>query len=770
MKVLLHLVAATLFVTPCFAQDGGAPPTEPPTVQTPDVQSPEQETPIGEQLGQVQGEAEREVMWRAPTEAEWAMPTLIRWQRSWEDAVALSVKTGKPILVCVNMDGEIASEHYAGVRYRQPEVAALYEPYVTVIASVYRHTARDYDDEGRRVPCPRFGGVTCGEHITLEPIVYERYLDGRRIAPRHIMVELDGSEVYDVFYAFDTASVFQTVYDGVVDRENPVPWVEPEEPSLVERLTSPDAEDQEWVERVFRAGTRAERREILTAAVSAGPDSPLDLLRLAIFGLDVEQARLARAALAQTQDPAAIELITEALRVPMEPAEREPLIAALDRLSALDARAGTLAVVYRGLGAESGAVDVEAWAGSLKGAPASADAYERDTLEERLREKQRAAAAAREDAQANLEAAEATLALAVDPSTLETLPSDPVERKRLHRLMYEDVLAKAGKAADLGAGGWRADAAMAVAHSSLGNARQAAELAAKAVEALPVGADSWSAMAALSIFVDGRRQSISRRQRRGESWPPEWLADMHSAYAVLARHPYGLDAHIADHHDFLRRMGAVGPAAEVLEVGLERFPLSANLHARLRSSLLRDKGVKGLMERYDAILAQPGTGAPRMQFAGYAALVAAEFERRQLRGPEGLDAYTRAIELYEASIALAPEDKGVAHSADHFVAMALAGRARILMDAEQEAEAVAQLLQSFERCPDAASVLDGLNFSAATTAISLWARLKARGQSELEDQLKTALDALDPALLARPGFETEGPNAPVGGGRPPRRR
>jgi peroxiredoxin (alkyl hydroperoxide reductase subunit C) len=41
--------------------------------------------------------------------------------------VAVSRETGKPILVCVNMDGEVASEHYAGIRYRQPEIAKLYE-------------------------------------------------------------------------------------------------------------------------------------------------------------------------------------------------------------------------------------------------------------------------------------------------------------------------------------------------------------------------------------------------------------------------------------------------------------------------------------------------------------------------------------------------------------------------------------------------------------------------------------------------------------------
>ena len=110
-------------------------------------------------VGQVDG-VSREEMWFAPTEEDWARPCLITWQRTWEDAQQVAKETGKPILICVNMDGEIASEHYAGVRYRQAEIAALYAPYVTVMASVYRHTPRDHDEEGGRIQCPRFGGVT----------------------------------------------------------------------------------------------------------------------------------------------------------------------------------------------------------------------------------------------------------------------------------------------------------------------------------------------------------------------------------------------------------------------------------------------------------------------------------------------------------------------------------------------------------------------------------------------------------------------------------
>ncbi|NJN14662.1 MAG: hypothetical protein HC813_03350, partial [Planctomycetes bacterium] len=226
-------------------------------------------------------------MWPAPTAEDWEKPCLITWQRSWEDALAVSKETGKPILVCINMDGEIASEHYAGVRYRQPDIAALYEPYVTVIASVYRHNPRDFDDEGRRIPCPRFGCVTCGEHIAIEPVIFEKFCDGRRIAPRHIAVDLEGNETYDVFYRNDTASVFADIRDKVPESRPPeTPIVRGDRP-ILERVKSRHIEDRVAVEQAYREGDAAMRGKLLEAAFAATEAAPLDLLRLAIFGMDV---------------------------------------------------------------------------------------------------------------------------------------------------------------------------------------------------------------------------------------------------------------------------------------------------------------------------------------------------------------------------------------------------------------------------------------------------------------------------------------------------
>ncbi|MCA9003104.1 MAG: hypothetical protein KDB61_14360, partial [Planctomycetes bacterium] len=335
--------------------------------------------------GQVAGQAPREEMWKAPTREDWQKPCLIEWQRNFEDAFAVAEETGKPILICVNMDGEIASEHYAGIRYRTEETAVLYEPYVNVVASVYRHTPRDYTADGERIPCPRFGTVTCGEHIAIEPILYEKYFEGKRIAPRHIMLELDKSEVFDVYYAFDTASVFQQLKDGVKDRVAVPKRPRSSDQTLEERLTSRDAQDREWVERAFLEGDEQTRMEILRGALAAGPAVSGELLRLAIHtphkeGLAGPGVR-AMAWKALTEDPTLdrLPILESALDLGLQAEDREALVGALDKLGEESTRAKTLATVQRGLMGQAEAMDAEERIAQLEAA--DRDAILRDNQE-----------------------------------------------------------------------------------------------------------------------------------------------------------------------------------------------------------------------------------------------------------------------------------------------------------------------------------------------------------------------------------------------------
>jgi len=710
--------------------------------------------------GPAQMGGSRESTWPAPTAADWQKPCLVQFQRTWTDALEVARESGRRILVCVNMDGEIASEHYAGLAYRTPEKARLYEPYVCVIASVFRHTPRDYDDQGRRVPCPRFGSVTCGEHIAIEPVVYELFLDGRRIAPRHIGVDVQagGTELYDIFYRFDTASVFTDIDKHALH----VPATRGDLP-LEERVASRDRADRETVERAYLEGDRVTRRRLLAGALVHQELDHVDLLRLALFGLDVELARLARAALAEADSEKAIDLIVEVLRVPMEKPERDALLAALERLAEKYPRARTLAAVEQGLARPSEALDAAGWTAEPAGAEYPAP-KEWNTIEARVEGELRASAGRPDDPEAQLALAEAALELAVDPETARILAADYRTGADFARLHFEDARRAARAAERLGSTSWRVQAVQAVASYYLGDQEEAFARAERVARELPSGDASWNGMACLALFAQARERAIWRAVRANERWPSAWLADVDAAYSVLGSHPLGADHQVAAHHDFLKHLGARPRAAQVLEAGLTRFPESWVLHERLRQQALEERGVEGLEAAYAERLAATPRPPSVEWFAGYAALVTAEYYRRAGNPAAAEAAYGRALEHYAAALVERPDS---AASTDHYVAMALAGRARLFFERNDDERALAELEAAFARKPEAAAAPDGLNLSAVDTAKGLLARLRAGGNAPLVARLEAALGRLDPAALELPAYEREVP--PPEGGRSGRR-
>lgn len=137
----------------------------------------------------------------------------IHWQRSLDDALALAKATNRPLLLALNMDGESASDRIVHENYRDPEFVAATRDCVCLVASVFRHSPRDHDDDGRRIPCPRLGEITCGEHIALEPLLFERFLaDGERVAPRHALIRTDGSKAWDLSLSFDLLDVDKALF------------------------------------------------------------------------------------------------------------------------------------------------------------------------------------------------------------------------------------------------------------------------------------------------------------------------------------------------------------------------------------------------------------------------------------------------------------------------------------------------------------------------------------------------------------------------------
>lgn len=685
---------------------------------------------------------DREKMWPAPTSDDWKRPCLIHWQRTWDDAVAVSKATGKPLMVCVNMDGEVASEHYAGKRYRDPESAALYEPYVCVIASVYRHSPRDYDEQGRRVVCPRFGSVTCGEHIAIETVLYQKYFKGQRVAPRHIGVDLaggepDGKEAFDIYYAWDTKTIFDNLKSTAEQHPTQLADTHGDRP-ILERVASRDARDRVAVESAYAQADAAQKKALITQALDHPDAAPVDLLREAIFGLDVDLAQLARQALTKSTAPEAIPVINEALRVPMAADEHAALVAALDRLGEQTPRARTLAVVQRGLASRSQWIDVEAWKQALAAPPPAAASAESPLLarqDEILKGS---------DPKAHLELAEAFLAAALDPD----------QERHYARLLLMDAQAAAQSAEKLGADAPRVQALLAVVAFRQESLDEARAHAAQALHGVPPDPQGRAAAIVLQLFAESRQREIGKALRERKSWQPEWLSDVDAAYAVLAIHPFGSDDQVVARYDLLRWFGATVPADLALDQGLARFPASEALHDRMRGRLLAETGAAGLEGGYRRMLEAKDADPSLIWFAGYATMVAAEYNCRAGTDDEALAIYERAIALYEKAAATFPDDQP---TADHYIALALAGRAHIANERAEDPKSVDLMVAALTRCPTAAATRDGLGITPVDTARMILSRLKKEKKDEQAARLQKTLDGLDPELLKLPNWENLGP-------------
>ncbi len=690
-------------------------------------------------------------MWPAATADGWKQPVLIPWQRSFDDALRVAKATGKPILVAVNMDGEIASEHYAGVRYRDPKTAKLFEPYVCIVASVYRHTPRDHDEQGRRILCPRLGDVTCGEHIAAETELYAKYFDGVRISPRHLVLEPDGKETSDVYFSWDVQTVLTTLVKGAENRPPPTPLVR--DVPIVDRTQSPDIEDRIAIETEYERAGPEVRRALLRSVIQNRGVDQVEMLRLAVFGLDLEDARLARRALAQSETEGAVDLIAEALKVPLAAEERSMLLEASDRLAAKYPRARTLTAVHRGLAQTS------KWIDARVRPEAEYESRSRTPAAQALLE-QRAAVSEMSpgDPGARLALAESLLARAQDPET----------DRHFVTLLLADARDAAKSARELGAKGWRLESVQAVAEVLAGDEESARKHAVAAVEGgmlLPVSDAEpvlgRTELRTLALFAQSRQLAIRQAYRAGTGWPPEWLSDVNASYALLAQHPLAIDDNLVSFYDFLRWLGGTPRANAVLDDAIARFPASPLVHDRLRARVLWEAGPDELEAEYTRRIAADPKNADLAWFAGYASIVAAENHRRSNDVDKAITSYERAIARFEEYIAAQPDTRA---TADHFVALALAGRARVELGRENLALATDEVLASFERGPHAGATPDGLNITPVETAKMLRARLEEKGMTDPLNRLQAGLDALDPALLEKRAYELEDPREQRGRG------
>lgn len=263
-----------------------------------------------------------------------------------------------------------------------------------------------------------------------------------------------------------------------------------------------------------------------------------------------------------------------------------------------------------------------------------------------------------------------------------------------------------------------------------------------------------TALRVVTLFAAAREEAIREAYRKRAQWPSEWLADVNAAGALLAKNRLSSAEQLLAFHDFLRWLGGTPRANALLEDILARFPASPQAHDRLRGRLLDEGGPARLEADYAARLGKPDASPQLWWFAGYASLVAAEHRRREALPAEALASYELGMARYEAWAATAPE--GAAEAA-HYVALALAGRARVLLERGDLSGSLDALLACFARSPQSAASPDGLNITPADTARQLQSRLAVPEQADASARLQAALQKLDPALLEKRAFEREDP-------------
>lgn len=645
-------------------------------------------------------------------------PPRILWQRSLEDALRVQEATGKPLLVCVNQDGETFCERFAEDTYRDPAFVALTEQFVCVIASPDEHTKRDYDGRGRRVECPRFPGVTCSEHKNVEPLLFARWFRGERYAPRHVAVDLAGKVVFDRYLD----GSMQTAVDAIreLGARGPSPVV-PGGDVLLQRF---DAGSRLRFERAFREASAADRVAMLQKAAGTG-SVPIDALRMALREDDATVFAIAANVLAATADPScAIDLHDALARcddTALEALLESTLVRVVEGDAALVREAGHRLAARNGWKAKDPVLALR------RDAPVDPfDADERDTIEAELDaalalRKQNAA-----DAGAALRVAlgHAALALLLLPEGHATVPLFLEDAARAAKALPADATAAQRAAAAVVEAvcafhGGETETASTHAENAIELARTAGALTLPrrlALEFLRVRARTQAGAAYATAMPLTHQKAVEAAARAfAQLWTErDRVEDALEAAALLAFANARLEA------------------ASVLRSARLTFASSTQLHADLRTRLLVDRGARTLVRDYTAWADAAQDRASADWFCGYAALVAAETEVTDREGLDAERAYTVAIDRLASSKA---KNADFGDSADHFAVLALAGRALERHGRGDGEGAVADLLAARALRPASLTQSDGLERKPEAILRRVQKELRERGKDELAARL-----------------------------------
>jgi len=672
--------------------------------------------------------------WRRPTAERRKLPPLMPWQRTLGDALALVKKTGKPLLICVNMDNETASESAAWYEYRDPEFVKLANGFIPVLASPDRHSHSDYDDRGRRIVDPKFGRLVDSEHIEIEPELYARYFNGRRVAPRHVGVDKDGKILFDIFMtgSFDPVHEALAKY-GKFDAP-PLPEPKTER----EWLASPDAANRAALEARFLKVSGPDRARLAGLALSNERETQHpELVRLALRDPSriVRDAGTAAALAHFSRVPA--NLLPEVVRAcGTDTALGSELI---DDLATASARAKDptrkamldhLLAIRTGLETRSRLIDATTWKAALALAPNSHErpfaSNEGELLDRRLDELERAKRDKPGDPRIYTLIAEATMRMARLNQSQGQNPT----------YLLEDVRAASETAAKLGRSNGKAIAYLAWASHLLNDRDAALRYATKALPLLIDEAGTPLAAKVLEVFVHHRTRMLYAAMNAKTPWPSSWITDTRAAFDVLLAHPACSEKLAREGLSFLQALGARAALDDYLFRCLAKWPASGELHKWLRAQIANYHGPSHVTEVYARIECPPELQPTIDWFEGLATVTAAEQQVQLKEAEAALATYRKGIACFRDSI---QGNGGFARTANHYVGLALAGIARIELARNRLDQATDAIRESIRVGPQALDADAGLGSTPRKIAGEVIAALRSAGRQDVADELSQAL-------------------------------
>jgi len=692
----------------------------------------------------------------------------ILWQRDLDQALALAHAEDRALFIAVNMDGESASDRIVQEEYRDARFVADTRPFVCLVASVFRHNPRDYDEHGRRIPCPRLGECTCGEHIALEPILYERFLkDGERVAPRHAVVLVDGKKAWDLSLAFDLRDIDRELATTArAERERrgelggDVPALDWE--GLAARR---DARGRAALEeRLARVPDEATLVRALGAVASHGDAGAADALRLVVARLSelspdarehflatVHALKLERAVAFELRDrlreldplpggadPAEPELLPLLAELGgSEPSLRSMLLAcralvgygdpardalalvlAREELGVADARSGQLGGAFdlrAALGAAR-SVTRDAREPLPRAAPARDAMPETSELERTLAELEPALAEAHDDAELQAHFGKASLDLG--RRRLEA-------QRRDVQGLFEDAetnLARA-LAARPGETEWWIERARAAYFRTryayeAEYGRRAFACASRLGGNLPdereLGRGSpldpsanEPAIEALRWIGDGDARLLGERAGKDPAAELGGALEGLRALGCVAASPF---ANAQDWLSFASLAGALGLWREefaIARAGVERFPAAPELRAYLNNALWNGGRFEQAPFVADELADAHAELADAWWFAGQAWLLAGEHARRLERPTRALGDYGRSRARFERCEALKPD---YAATCETEIALGWLGQGLAAARAERRDDAAECLVSSAALHAPLVGVADGLGY------------------------------------------------------------